>query len=74
MFSVRAGFDVDTSHTFPQSGKITITLMGGMVGAEGPKACSLCEEGLPLVLWLLLSYKGLDLLPRYCRRSSNGQI
>ena len=48
VLDVRAGFDVDTSHVFPQSVLATITLIGGVVGVGGSKACAGCEAGLSL--------------------------
>ena len=32
VFGVRAGFDVDTSHVFPQGVLTTVTLAGGVAG------------------------------------------
>ena len=43
-----AGFDMDASHVFPQSVLATITLIGGVVGVGGSKACAGCEAELPL--------------------------
>lgn len=48
VLDVRAGFDVDTNHVFPQSVLATITLIVGVVGVGGSKACAGCETGLSL--------------------------
>lgn len=41
----RSGFDVDTSHSFPQCVLATVTLVGNVVDG-GSKACIGCEAGL----------------------------
>lgn len=41
IFGLRADFDVDTSHIFPQGVLATVTLIGSMVGAGGCK--NLCH-------------------------------
>lgn len=48
IFGVRAGFDVDTSHIFPQAVLSTITLIGDVVGVRRAKAHAGCQAGLPL--------------------------
>ena len=47
-FGGRAGFDVDTSCIFPQGVLTTVTLVGGVAGDGGARACARCEAGLPL--------------------------
>ena len=46
VFSVRAGFDVDTSHILPQGVVTTITLRRGVIGIGEARACTGCEAGL----------------------------
>lgn len=48
VFGVRAVFDMDTSHVFPQGVLAVIPLLGNMVGAGVSIACVGCEAGLPL--------------------------
>lgn len=45
-FGGRAGFDVDTSHIFPQGVLTAITLLGGVAG-DG-RASTGCKAGLTL--------------------------
>ena len=40
VFAVRAGFDVDTSHIFPQGMLATVTLVGDVAGDGGARACA----------------------------------
>ena len=47
VFSARAGFDVNASHLFPYGVLATITLIEGVAGVVGAKACTECEVGLP---------------------------
>ena len=47
-FGVRAEFDVDASHVFPQSVLAAITLVGGVADDWGARVCAGCKAGLPL--------------------------
>ena len=47
-FDSRAGFDLNTSHVFPQGALTAITLLGDGVRTEGAGARARCEPGLPL--------------------------
>lgn len=40
IFGVRAGFDLDTRHIFPQGVLATVTLIGGVVAVRGSKGCT----------------------------------
>lgn len=40
----RGGFDIDTSHVFPQGVLAAITLLGGRAGDGGDRADARCEE------------------------------
>ena len=46
----RAGFDVNTSHIFPQGVLVVVILVGGGIGDGGARAGPRCELGLPLCL------------------------
>ena len=47
-FGGKAGFDVDASHIFPQGVLAAVTLVRGVAGDGGARACAGCEAGLPL--------------------------
>ena len=48
VFGARAGFAIDTSHTFPQGVLAIIPLIGAVIGVVMSRACSGCWVGLPL--------------------------
>lgn len=46
VFGLRAGFDVDTSYIFLQCVLVPHTLVEGVAGVGGTRACAGCEVGL----------------------------
>ena len=64
VFAVMAGFDMDSSHIFPQGVLAFITLIRGVVGVEGFKACALCEVGLPLCSVAVTTLSGVRSAPQ----------
>lgn len=55
-FDSRAGFDLNTSHVFPQGVLSAIILLGGGVRDEGPEP--IVSQGLPSAQWPSQSYLG----------------
>ena len=58
-----AGFDVDTSHIFPQGVLAAITSVGHVAGDGRARACIGCEAGLPLCSVASTALSGLELAP-----------
>ena len=48
-FGGKAEFDVNAYHIFPQGVLVAITLLGGVAGDEGARACAKFEASLPLL-------------------------
>ena len=57
-FGGRAGFDMNTSHVFSQSGLAAITLVGGGAGVGWARARTRCEVGLPLCSVAIIAILG----------------
>ena len=64
VFDVKALFDMDTSHVFPQGLLDVITLIGLVVGVEGSKACARCEVGLLLCSVAITTLSGVWSAPQ----------
>ena len=60
-FDVKAGFQVNISHIFPQGILAAVTLVGGKTEDDGTRARASCELMLPicLVAGTMLSQAGL---------------
>lgn len=56
-FGERAGFDVDAGHIFSQGVQTAVTLVGGVAGAGGTRACTGREA------WLCLCLATVTVLP-----------
>ena len=69
----RTGFHVDTSHIFSQRVLATITLIGGVTGAGGARACARCEVGLPLCSVAVTTLSGVGSAPSCWSGSPEGQ-
>ena len=64
IFGVRAGFDLDATHIFPQGVLVTITLIGGVVAVRGSKGCTRCEAGLPFWSVAVTALSGMWSVPQ----------
>ena len=60
-FDSRAGFDLNTSHVFPQGMLSAIILLGGGVRDEGPEPGVI--QGFPSAQWPSQSYLGYGWVP-----------
>ena len=65
IFGVRAGFDVDTSHVFPQGVLATITLIWGVAGLVGARAYTRCEVGFLLCSVAVTALSGSGSAPKF---------
>ena len=63
-FGRRAGFDMNTSHVFPQGVLAAVTLVGGRAGDGGAKARTRCEVRLPLCSVTITALLRVGLGPR----------
>lgn len=63
VFGIRAGFDVDTSHIFPQGMLASITLTVDVVGVRRPEACTVCEVGLAFCSMVIATLLGVRPAP-----------
>ena len=63
VFGIRAGFDMDTDHVFPQGMLASITLTVDVVGVGRPKACTVCEVGLPFCSMAVATLLGVRPTP-----------
>lgn len=70
IFGVRDGFDMDSSHIFPQGMMASITKIRGVIGIEGFKACGVCEVGFPLCSVAVTPCQVWGLLPSCWNRSA----
>ena len=73
VFGVRAGFDADASHVFPHGVLATITLIEGVAGDGGARACTGCEVGLPLCSLAVATLSGVESAPTLLERKLWGR-
>ena len=73
-FGVRAGLQVNTSHIFPQSVLVAITLVGSGSGDEGARARDRCKLGLPYAQWPWPHYHRWGQVPSCWSRSPEGWV